>query len=55
MQFKLRIPAVPFILLCDVRNMLKFAFELQAFLHILYTEERNAVYGVSQSFFDISS
>ena len=28
MQFKLRIPMVPFILLCDVRNMLKYAIEL---------------------------
>ena len=31
MQVKLRIPTVHFILLCNVRNMFKFAFELYAF------------------------
>ena len=28
MQFKVRNPMVPFTLLCDVRNMLKYAFKL---------------------------
>ena len=33
MWFKLRNPMVLLILLCDVRNMLKYAFELYAFFH----------------------
>ena len=41
MQLNLINPRVPFILLCDVRIMLKYAFELEAFFHTLYTEERN--------------
>ena len=35
MQFKLRIPMVPFILLCDVWDVLKF--ELYVFFHTPYT------------------
>ena len=43
MQLKLRNYMVSFIMVCDVRNMFKYAFEISQFFHTLYTEERNAV------------
>ena len=46
MPIELWNPKVPFILLCDVWNVLRYAYELQALSHGIldpYTEERNVV------------
>ena len=46
MKLELRNTIGPVILLCNVWNMLKYAFELAARFHGIfdpYTEERNAV------------
>ena len=46
MQFKLGNPMLPFILLCDICEMPKYAFELQTLSHRIFdpcTEERNVV------------
>ena len=47
MQFELRIPIVPFILLCDVRNMLNYTFYYKHYTMVsltrIGTEERQVV------------
>ena len=51
MQFKLRNPMVPFIVLCNVRNLFKYAFE-SAFFHARI--QKNEMLHKS-AIFDISS
>ena len=56
MPFELRNSTVPLMLLYDVNNMLKYAFELLAFSYGIFRPVYNKMNcHISQSFFDISS